>query len=106
MNNVSKAPASSEKKSTGKAAGAKSRVNPSSMTATKSPTAPRKPVSRNIIAKGRTQAAPQITEDQRREMIARAAYLRAEQRGFTGGDPTSDWLAAEAEIAQSLNKRR
>jgi hypothetical protein len=31
-------------------------------------------------------------------MIADAAYFRAEQRGFQGGDPLRDWLQAEAEV--------
>jgi hypothetical protein len=31
-------------------------------------------------------------------MIAEAAYLRAEQRGFSGGDSVADWLAAEKEV--------
>lgn len=34
----------------------------------------------------------------RREMIAVAAYYRAEHRGFAAGDPAADWLEAEAEI--------
>lgn len=34
----------------------------------------------------------------RYQMIATAAYYRAEHRGFTGGNPVEDWLAAEAEI--------
>lgn len=40
----------------------------------------------------------------RHEMIAREAYLRAEQRGFQGGDPMTDWLEAEEEIDLLLNK--
>ena len=31
-------------------------------------------------------------------MIAEAAYYIAARRGFNGGDPASDWLAAEREI--------
>jgi len=33
-------------------------------------------------------------------MVAEAAYLRAEKRGFTGGaeKEREDWLAAEAEV--------
>lgn len=31
-------------------------------------------------------------------MIAEAAYLRAEQRGFTGASAMDDWLAAEADV--------
>ncbi len=34
----------------------------------------------------------------REEMIAVAAYYRAEHRGFDGGDSVGDWLAAEVEI--------
>jgi len=39
----------------------------------------------------------------RHEMIAREAYLRAEQRGFQGGDPMIDWLEAEEEVDRMLN---
>jgi hypothetical protein len=31
-------------------------------------------------------------------MIAEAAYLRAQQRGFESGNEVEDWLAAEAEV--------
>jgi hypothetical protein len=34
----------------------------------------------------------------RYQMVAIAAYYRAEHRGFTGGNPVDDWLAAETEI--------
>jgi len=36
--------------------------------------------------------------DQLRKMIAESAYYRAEQRGFTGGNPVEDWIVAEREI--------
>ncbi len=36
--------------------------------------------------------------------IAEAAYFHAEHRGFYGGDPVADWLAAEAEIKAAPNK--
>jgi Protein of unknown function (DUF2934) len=39
-----------------------------------------------------------ISVDERRGMIAKAAYLRAERRGFPPGDEAEDWLAAEQEI--------
>lgn len=45
--------------------------------------------------------APSAT---RHEMIATAAYLRAEQRGFCGGDSLDDWLAAEAEVDERLRQ--
>ena len=40
----------------------------------------------------------EIAPEARRAMIAEAAYLRAEQRGFAPGYETDDWLSAEAEI--------
>jgi len=41
-------------------------------------------------------------------MIQLAAYLRAEKRGFQGGDPMHDWIEAEREIDATLkdNSRR
>ncbi|MBN1239418.1 MAG: DUF2934 domain-containing protein [Gammaproteobacteria bacterium] len=51
------------------------------------------------------RTAPQeVTEDQRRQMIAEAAYLRAERRGFNGGDPLNDWLEAETEVDARLRE--
>lgn len=47
---------------------------------------------------GRQQISPQARE----EMIRVAAYLRAEQRGFTGGSAADDWYAAEREIDKQL----
>lgn len=38
------------------------------------------------------------TAADRHSMIATAAYYRAQQRGFIGGDHVADWLASEAEI--------
>jgi hypothetical protein len=38
-------------------------------------------------------------------MIEEAAYFRAQQRGFAGGDPMRDWLDAEAEIDSMLAQR-
>jgi len=36
------------------------------------------------------------------EMIARAAYYRAEKRGFAPGFEADDWARAEAEVRQRL----
>lgn len=51
-------------------------------------------------ATGMTGGATRMTvsADTRRTMIAQAAYLRAERRGFSSGDEVEDWLAAEAEV--------
>ena len=49
--------------------------------------------------------APQpISGDERRRLIADAAYRRAERAGFAG-DPLSDWLTAEREIDAALGAR-
>ncbi len=42
--------------------------------------------------------ARKVSANQRRQMIAEAAYFRAERRGFDDGDPIEDWTAAEAEV--------
>ena len=46
-----------------------------------------------------------VSEDVRRGMIAEAAYLRAERRGFAPGQEHEDWLAAEAEVDALLKAR-
>ncbi len=43
-----------------------------------------------------------IDPDLRNQMIATAAYYRAERRGFNGGDPSIDWYEAEMEVDQIL----
>jgi hypothetical protein len=47
-----------------------------------------------------------FSESERRHMIAEAAYYLAEKRGFADGDPTRDWIAAEAQIDAQLRQRR
>ncbi len=51
------------------------------------------------------QKARKITAEERHQLIAEAAYIRAEKRGFQGGDPVVDWLEAEQEVEQRLRKR-
>ena len=46
-----------------------------------------------------------VSEEARRAMIAQAAYLRAERRGFAPGGEEEDWLAAEAEVDALLKAR-
>jgi len=38
----------------------------------------------------------------REQLIAEAAYYRAEQRGFAPGNEMSDWLQAEADVESVL----
>lgn len=60
-----------------------------------------KKTSAKAPAKGNGQTA--ITPEQRYRMICDAAYYRAERRGFVGGNPYEDWVAAEAEIDALLH---
>jgi hypothetical protein len=69
---------------------------------TKSPDKPRAPRAKKAATTkvSSVSLAIEISEDLRRGMIAEAAYLRAERRGFTGGHEKEreDWVAAEAEV--------
>lgn len=49
------------------------------------------------------QQLPLVNPQLRHRMIAEAAYYIAEKRHFSGGDPVSDWLEAEAFIDQVLS---
>ena len=48
-------------------------------------------------------AAPDSAK--REELIAAAAYFKAEQRGFAPGSEIDDWLAAECELEAVLGLR-
>jgi hypothetical protein len=49
-------------------------------------------------------AAPvAVPAEARRAMIAKAAYLRAERRGFVPGFEEDDWLTAEKEVDALLS---
>jgi Protein of unknown function (DUF2934) len=69
-------------------------------------TAVRKTVAKAKKADSPADTAPvqAVTAEERWKMVAEAAYLRAERRGFSGGNPTDDWLAAEAEVDKILSK--
>ena len=43
-----------------------------------------------------------IDAELRQQMIAEEAYLIAERRGFDGGDPGQDWIAAEMAVNNRL----
>jgi len=51
------------------------------------------------------QVVAAMTEEDRRHMIAEAAYYNAEHRGFQGGNIEEDWCIAEAEIENMLSKK-
>lgn len=73
---------------------------------TQNKTPPQTSVAPARKARAKTTAkSHEITPDLRQQMIAEAAYLRAEQRNFSPGDPQDDWLAAEREIDMLLVER-
>ena len=43
-----------------------------------------------------------ITPAERQQMVAEAAYFRAERRGFAAGGELEDWIQAESEIDQLM----
>jgi hypothetical protein len=67
---------------------------------------PSKPVKPPVRGKSAEPAASPgkrtVNPDERHQMVALAAYYRAEQRGFVNGDPLRDWLEAEAEVTMRL----
>ena len=68
--------------------------------AEKTETTAKKPLRK---AKAKT-AKPKVSERQRIHMIEEAAYFKAEQRGFQGGDPVADWLMSEQEVDNLLSQ--
>lgn len=49
-----------------------------------------------------TSQLERLSAEKRDEMVAKAAYFRAERRGFEGGDPALDWFEAAAEIDRTF----
>jgi hypothetical protein len=46
-----------------------------------------------------------IPQEEWRDMVATAAYYRAQARGFKPGSPEQDWFAAEDDLKQRLGKQ-
>jgi hypothetical protein len=58
-----------------------------------------------LITNSALHATTHVAED-RDTLIAKAAYLRAEQRGFAPDHELDDWLEAEAEVDKELMSSR
>lgn len=56
----------------------------------------------HAVTTGTPRHGTGVDAEHRQRMIAEAAYLRAERRGFAGGDPARDWMEAEQEIDRLL----
>ena len=52
-------------------------------------------------SKAVSQAINTSNREDRYQIIAAAAYYRAEKRGFKGGDVLQDWLEAEKKVDSS-----
>jgi Protein of unknown function (DUF2934) len=52
--------------------------------------------SRKTIVEMPQQRTAPMSEEERRQAIAQAAYYRSERRGFEPGHELEDWVAAEA----------
>jgi hypothetical protein len=68
-------------------------------------TAEKKTAAASSKATLKNTPASSISAEDRQSLIAEAAYLRAEQRNFVGGDPVTDWLEAEADVNARLMRR-
>jgi hypothetical protein len=85
------------------------RVDKSTNGAANSNNAPHKNQPSDAAQKGSITAeltAGEVTQDEKHQLIAEAAYYRAEQRNFIPGCELSDWLDAEAEIETMIVPRR
>ena len=54
--------------------------------------------SKKANPKVRPGSGPDMGEQERQMLVARAAYFRAEKRGFAPGGELQDWVEAEAEV--------
>ena len=65
-------------------------------TASRGATVAAKPKQGN--SKSLPSPGPAMSAQERETLIARAAYFRAEKRGFAPGGELQDWIEAEAEL--------
>ena len=72
----------------------------------KSPATPtprkRAPRKATVVSAVEPTFSPFVGPEQRAELIAEAAFYRAEKRGFAPGHEIEDWLAAESEVDAKL----
>jgi hypothetical protein len=57
---------------------------------------------KHVKAKKRPVAPPSISAQEHQMLVARAAYFRAEKRGFAPGGELQDWVEAEAELLRLI----
>jgi hypothetical protein len=59
-------------------------------------------VKKALAARTRESHGAGVDTAERQRLIAEAAYLMAERRGFQTGDPAQDWINAEEEVNRML----
>jgi len=59
-------------------------------------------ISSAVAGRSKDGHGPGVDAAERQRLIAEAAYLMAERRGFEQGDPAQDWLNAEEEVNRML----
>ena len=64
---------------------------------------PKKPANSTRAKKSKSKGNG---SDKRAILIQQMAYFIAEERGFQGGDPVQDWLAAEQRVDEMLKENR
>lgn len=72
------------------------------MKPTLTPASPRKKGTKKSAGLPADGSLSTVDSDLRHQMIATAAYYRAERRGFNGGDTNIDWCEAEKEVDRML----
>jgi len=58
----------------------------------------------NPVEASPADSATPITPLEREQMIATAAYFRAQTRGFEPGAELDDWLESEAEVDRLISR--
>jgi hypothetical protein len=106
---VPKAPATAPKKSAkptagelGSAAAVAAPATPTPVVPVAKPRKPRAATGTKPVSNA-SAARVKVSADERRGMIARAAYLRGQSRGFPPGGEAEDWMVAEKEIDALLS---
>jgi uncharacterized lipoprotein YajG len=61
--------------------------------------------SRKVLAVAKSDSRPHVVPINLEDEIRRRAYELAEQRGFSSGHETEDWLRAEREILQHYRQQ-
>jgi hypothetical protein len=70
------------------------------------PAARKSPAGKSEPRQSEGDGLASLSGDELNAMISRAAYLRAQARGFEPGHEVEDWLTAEAEIRAAMSGSR